>query len=179
MRTLRSIVPIAPFVALLCASNAGHAAPYVSSAGAMCMPQTTDPVYHTVNGATNPSTTTTSMFICPLPFGTQSASSVQHTAVVVNYHDFSDTDTFGCNVYEGWNDGSAWFSDIRWTCTNAGGCGPDQTVMGMGANYLQWNSTLLTHGTAIQYVTANYGVVCGVPRDKGFGESYLTTVYAY
>jgi len=37
----------------------------------------------------------------------------------------------------------------------------------------------LTHGTAIQYVTANYGVVCGVPRDKGFGESYLTTVYAY
>ncbi|HEY7371285.1 MAG TPA: hypothetical protein VIF57_03835 [Polyangia bacterium] len=169
---------------LVCAGHTSYAT-YTSGAGSACEPQNDDPgdvdhrnpIYHLVNGAQNPSTTKDAIFMCPLAFGTQSASSVSRTNVVLEYKDLTDSAYFWCQVYQGYQGGTVSYSILKYTYSLAGGS-VDPTTAFVGAQNIQWNSTELGSNN-VQYVTANYGVLCNVPRDTGGGASWVTTLYAY
>lgn len=155
-----------------------NATTFVSAGANSCQPQTTDAINHTVSGVSNPSTSAASVFVCPLNYGTQTASQTL-SAVVIRYVDNSSTDTFSCVVYETTYGGSVYTSSSKYTCSTAGGC-TDSTTSFTGSNYLQWNYSELGSTLGVQFLDGNYGVLCAVPKIPSGGvESRLVSYYSY
>jgi len=143
-------------------------------------PTTYNAVFHVMQGTSNPSTTQEATVTCPLPQGTNASGHVVHTDAVLYYKDFSTTNEFWCQVYDGFTDGTAYVSDMRWACQGAGGanggCGYP-TSADTGAGYLYWNSSALTWRTVDQWTNGNYGFICGIPKSNG-SLSWIDTYYA-
>jgi hypothetical protein len=171
--------------AFLSGIRAANALPYVTGAGTLCQPEFPydpnasyfDAINHLVNGAANPSTTRNAVYLCPLPLGTQNSSSVTHSTLIVTYKDLSTVDAFWCEVHNGYNDGSVYWSVAKYTCGTAGGCSTTSDTSYTGGNYLAWNSTDLG-SNATQYLNGNYGIDCGVPKNTG-NLSWIDSYYAY
>lgn len=176
MRSMHK-VSIATVLGLLLVTRAGHGVTYVSGAGTACQAQTTDAVHHLANGAANPSTSTTSVLLCPLALGTQTSYPLSHSETYVRYADFSSTDNFWCRAYQGYWDGSLYTSSIKYTCSTAGGCA-DPTTSYTGSGYINWNTTEMGSGVYNQAVDGNYGFICGVPKNSGGGASFISTYWA-
>jgi hypothetical protein len=165
-------------VGLVCASRVGYATTFVSSGGSACQPQTTDPINHTGSGAVNPSSSSGAIYMCELPAGTQTANPIFHSAMVVRYKDLTSADNFWCFVHQTFYDGSMADSGTKYTCSTAGGC-TDPTTAYIGGGYLQWSSTELGSNLYNQFVDANYGVICGVPKTGGSGSSFIISYYGW
>lgn len=165
-------------LAVAVTAGSGYAFTFVSAGGSSCQPQQTDAIYHTTGGASNPSTSATSTFMCPLNFGTQ-VNQQTLSAVVVRYVDNSSSSAFNCFVYEATYDGTVYLSTARYTCATAGGC-TSSTTSYTGGGYLQWNNSDLGATLGVQFLDGNYGVTCSVPpTPSGTNYSRVVSYYDY
>ena len=176
MTTTRKI-PLASAVAaaLLVTTGVGYATTWTSGGGSACQPQLASGIDITAQGAINTSTSTAQQYICPLTLGTQTSNPRGIASAVLRYVDNSSSDLYACNVYQTFYYGAQFVSGPKYTCSTAGGC-TDLTTVFTGNGFLQWNAAELGSSLYNQFVDANFGFLCTVPRNTSV-ESRVTSYY--
>ena len=140
----------------LCQAGYGAAAPYVEEFG------------------TSNHSGVDQYFECPIAQGTVSGNQTVSSGWF-NFLDVSTTNPLWCEMFLTSTSGGQWYSAIRYSCSQGGGC-PDLTTSWTGYSWLGWSgSTLPTGGPFFLYGNSNAGYVCRVPPSSA-GGAY---VFAY